>query len=166
MQDLNAKLLARAQEVEQKHGLIVEQFAQMNACLKQKSRENERLQSELERLKSTITVRHFDPCQSAFVLQGQTGVGPAVGEWPKAPASPWRPCLHESICRWRSACACSELIEAGPAGAGGRSAQEGWPARCQPRRQCVPRRAAAAAAAAAAAGGGAARNAQHHGHKR
>ena len=62
MQDLNAKLLARAQEVEQKHGLMMEQFAQMNACLKQKTRENERLQSELERLKSTITVRHFDPC--------------------------------------------------------------------------------------------------------
>ena len=61
MQDLNSKLLARAQEVEQKHGLMMEQFAQMNACLKQKTRENERLQSELERLKSTMTVRQPDP---------------------------------------------------------------------------------------------------------
>ena len=59
MQDLNAKLLARAQEVEQKHGLMMEQFAQMNACLKQKTRENERLQSELDRLKSAITVRYL-----------------------------------------------------------------------------------------------------------
>lgn len=59
MQDLNAKLLARAREVEQKHGLLLEQFPQMNACLKQKTRENERLQAEVERLKSTITVRHL-----------------------------------------------------------------------------------------------------------
>ena len=81
MQDLNAKLLARAQDVEQKHGLMMEQFAQMSACLKQKTRENECLQSELERLKSTITVRHFAfksskgffPRWPAIVLQDQKG---------------------------------------------------------------------------------------------
>ena len=122
----------------------MEQFAQMNACLKQKSRENERLQSELERLKSTITVRHFalktlQRCVlrwPATVLQEQTGVGRAAGGLPEGLASPWRPCLRGSIPQWRSACARSELLGSGPAGADGCSTtREGGPARHQPARQ-------------------------------
>lgn len=56
MQELNARLLARAQSVEQKHNLMMEQMTQINECLKQKTAENERLQSELNMLKNSIKV--------------------------------------------------------------------------------------------------------------
>lgn len=56
MQELNAKLLARAQSVEHKHNLMMEQMTQINECLKQKTAENERLQSELNMLKNSIKV--------------------------------------------------------------------------------------------------------------
>lgn len=59
MQELNAKLMARAQEVEQKHNLMLEHVGQMNECLKQKTQENERLQSELEMLKNAMKVSHI-----------------------------------------------------------------------------------------------------------
>ena len=56
MQELNAKLMARAQEVEQKHNLMLEHVGQMNECLKQKTLDNERLQMELNLLKRSMKV--------------------------------------------------------------------------------------------------------------
>lgn len=62
MQELNAKLLARAQSVEQKHNLMAEHVAQMSECLKQKTRENETLQAELEAFRKSIKVGRPAPC--------------------------------------------------------------------------------------------------------
>ena len=61
MQELNAKLMARAQSVEQKHNVMVDHVTQMNECLKQKTLENERLQSELSQLKRSMQVRPVFP---------------------------------------------------------------------------------------------------------
>ncbi len=68
MQELNAKLLARAQSVEQKHNLMVKHVAQMSENLKQKTRENEIFQAELEALRNTIKVGR--PAPSIFDHNG------------------------------------------------------------------------------------------------
>ena len=62
MQELNAKLLGRAQSVEQKHNLMAEHVAQMSECLKQRTCENETLQAELEALRKSMKVGRPAPC--------------------------------------------------------------------------------------------------------
>ena len=59
MQEVNAKLVARAQSVEEKHNQMMQHVTQMNECLKQKTLDNERLQTELNLLKRSMKVRHF-----------------------------------------------------------------------------------------------------------
>ena len=56
MQEVNAKLLARAQSVEEKHNQMMQHVTQMNECLKQKTLDNERLQTELNLLKRSMKV--------------------------------------------------------------------------------------------------------------
>ena len=80
MQELNAKLLARAQSVEQKHNLMAEHVAQMSECLKQKTRENETLQAELEAFRKSIKVGCPPPC----VFEPQLQCSQAVLEAPSA----------------------------------------------------------------------------------
>lgn len=77
MQELNAKLLARAQSVEQKHNLMAEHVAQMSGCLKQRTCENEALQAELEALRNSMKVGRlahvsFEPRLNAHRLFGRT----------------------------------------------------------------------------------------------
>ncbi|CAL5225892.1 g8679 [Coccomyxa viridis] len=54
MQEVNAKLVARAQSVEEKHNQMMQHVTQMNECLKQKTLDNERLQMELNLLKRSM----------------------------------------------------------------------------------------------------------------
>lgn len=56
MQEVNAKLVARAQSVEEKHNQMMQHVTQMNECLKQKTLDNERLQMELNLLKRSMKV--------------------------------------------------------------------------------------------------------------
>ncbi len=56
LEDHNAKLMQQAASVETKHAGMMEQFAQINACLQAKSQENERLQAELEQLRESLLV--------------------------------------------------------------------------------------------------------------
>ena len=56
LEDHNAKLVQRAASVETKHAGMMEQVAQINACLQAKSQENERLQAELEQLRESLLV--------------------------------------------------------------------------------------------------------------
>ncbi|BDA51202.1 probable bZIP transcription factor 11 at C-terminar half [Coccomyxa sp. Obi] len=56
LEEHNAKLMQRAASVETKHAGMMEQVAQINACLQAKSEENERLQAELERLRQSLLV--------------------------------------------------------------------------------------------------------------
>lgn len=56
MQEVNSKLLARAQSVEEKHNQMMQHVTQMNECLKLKTLENERLQTELNLLKRSMKV--------------------------------------------------------------------------------------------------------------
>ena len=59
MQEVNARLMARAQSVEDKHNQMMQHVTQMNECLKQKTLENERLQTELNLLKRSMKVSPF-----------------------------------------------------------------------------------------------------------
>ena len=66
MQEVNSKLLARAQSVEEKHNQMMQHVTQMNNCLKQKNLENERLQTELNLLKRSMKVSLVSTEDEAF----------------------------------------------------------------------------------------------------
>ena len=62
MQEVNAKLMARAQSVEDKHNQMMQHVTHMNECLNQKTLENERLQTELNLLKRSLKVSTLSLC--------------------------------------------------------------------------------------------------------
>ncbi len=84
LEEHNAKLMQRAASVETKHAGMMEQVAQINACLQAKSEENERLQAELEQLRQSLLVGFkffiFYAFLLSILLSGYFGV--LFATWP------------------------------------------------------------------------------------